>query len=102
MHRTIILVLISFASVVSLSVSADEAAGKTVFSNTCAACHGVQGMSTSDMFPNLAGQKKGYLINALKAYRDKVRSNSMMNGMVASFSDEQIQDVASYLSTLKP
>lgn len=81
---------------------ADAEAGKAQASGVCAGCHGANGISAADMFPNLAGQKKGYLVGALKAYREKTRNNPMMNGMAASLSDQQIDDLAAYFSSLKP
>lgn len=84
------------------SAWADVEAGKTTAGGVCAGCHGAKGISIADNFPNLAGQKKTYLVNALKAYRDKTRNAAMMNGMAASLSDAQIDDVASYYSSLKP
>jgi cytochrome c553 len=80
---------------------ADAEAGKASAEKVCAGCHGAKGISGGDMFPNLAGQKKGYLVGALKAYRDKTRNAPIMNGMAASLSDQQIDDVAAYYSGLK-
>jgi cytochrome c553 len=80
---------------------ADAEAGKATASGVCASCHGPKGISGADTFPNLAGQKKGYLVSALKAYRDKTRNNPIMNGMAASLTDQQIDDVAAYYSSLK-
>lgn len=83
-------------------VWADAEAGKAIATGKCASCHGAAGISASDAFPNLAGQKKTYLINALKAYRGKTREAAIMNGMAATLSDQEIEDVASYFSSLKP
>lgn len=81
---------------------ADAEAAKAQASGVCAGCHGANGISGADMFPNLAGQKKGYLASSLKAYRDKTRTNPMMNGMAAALTDPQIDDLAAYFSSLKP
>lgn len=81
---------------------ADAEAAKATATGVCAGCHGPQGISAAETFPNLAGQKKTYLAGALKAYRDKTRNAPMMNGLAASLSDQQIDDLATYFSTLKP
>jgi cytochrome c553 len=81
---------------------ADAEAAKSQATTVCAGCHGANGISPAETFPNLAGQKKGYLVSALKAYKDKSRNNSIMNGMAANLSDQQIDDLASYFSSLKP
>jgi cytochrome c553 len=83
------------------SALADAEAAKATATGVCAGCHGPNGISAADIYPNLAGQKKGYLVAALKAYRDKTRSNPMMNGMAASLGDQQIEDLAAYFSGLK-
>jgi cytochrome c553 len=77
----------------------DAAAGKTKAA-VCGACHGVNGISTNDMWPNLAGQKEGYLKLQLTALRDGTRKNPMMSPMAANLSDQDIADLAAYYSSL--
>ena len=81
------------------SLAGDAAAGKTK-SATCVACHGPNGISTNDLWPNLAGQKEGYLIAQLKAFRDGQRSNPMMSPMAAPLSDADIEDLAAFFSSM--
>ena len=77
----------------------DPAAGKDK-AQACAACHGANGISTSDQFPILAGQYKDYLIQALHEYQKGGRTNPIMKGMAANLSDQDIQDLAAYFSSL--
>lgn len=74
---------------------------KTTATTVCASCHGANGISAADSFPNLAGQKKGYLVSALKAYKEKTRNNAMMNGLAAGLSDSDIDELATHFSGLK-
>lgn len=69
--------------------------GKTLTA-TCVACHGENGISISPAFPNLAGQYEDYLVQALKAYRSGERQNPIMAPMVATLSDQDIEDLAAY------
>lgn len=78
----------------------DAAAGKAKFSS-CAACHGVQGISNNPMWPNLAGQKEGYLIKQLTAFRDGTRKDPIMSPQASHLSDADIANLAAYLSGLK-
>lgn len=78
----------------------DAAAGKAK-SALCAACHGPEGISASDIWPNLAGQKYGYLVKQIKAFRDGTRKDPSMQPMVANLSDEDIKNLAAYYSSLK-
>ena len=79
--------------------AADAAAGKGKAA-TCGACHGQNGISPNDLWPNLAGQKAGYLEAQLKAFRDGQRANPMMAPMAAPLSDADIADLAAYYSSL--
>ncbi len=81
------------------SIAGDAAAGKAK-SATCVACHGPNGISTNDLWPNLAGQKEGYLVAQLKAFRAGERNNPMMAPMAAPLSDADIADLAAYFSSL--
>lgn len=84
---------------VSTSFAGDAAAGKAK-SMTCAACHGADGNSPNDLWPNLAGQKEGYIAKQLKAFRDGNRQDPMMAPMAKNLSDEDIANLAAYYSSL--
>ena len=84
---------------VSTANAADAAAGKAK-SMTCAACHGANGMSPNDLWPNLAGQKAGYLAKQIKAFRDGNRNDPMMAPMVKNLSDDDIANLAAYFASL--
>jgi cytochrome c553 len=69
----------------------------------CAACHGANGTGVDAPLdpkpPILAGQHEDYLIEALKAYKNKRRKNVVMNGMVMTLAtDGDIETVADYFS----
>ena len=67
---------------------------------TCMACHGISGVSNNDMWPNIAGQKRGYLAKALGEYRSGVRKDLMMGPMAKNLSDEDIEALAGYYAQL--
>lgn len=77
----------------------DAAAGKSK-SGTCVACHGAEGISPNDLWPNLAGQKQAYLVKQMKAFKDGTRSDPMMSPMAAPLSDADINDLAAYFNSL--
>ena len=83
------------------SFSADLASAKAIADSRCAACHGKDGISLSEIWPNLAGQKAGYLEAQIKAFRDKVRVNPVMNGMATGLTDEDAKNLAAYYASLK-
>jgi cytochrome c553 len=90
---------------VLLSVTAfadgDAAAGKAK-SVTCAGCHGANGVSTNPMWPSLAGQKAYYLAKQLRDFRDGKRHNPVMAPMAKGLSDQDIENLAAYYSSLDP
>jgi cytochrome c553 len=79
----------------------DAAAGKAKAS-ACVSCHGLNGVSSMGMNPNLAGQKKEYLVKSIKDYRDGKRDHMMMKSMVGGLSDADVDNLAAYYSGLKP
>lgn len=78
----------------------DINAGKAK-SATCAACHGVAGVSANPMWPNLAGQKEVYTVKQLKAFKDGSRKDPMMEPMAKPLSDADIANLAAYFASLK-
>jgi len=100
MKKIIFFVLLSlFALQSAPSIAGDAAAGKGK-SATCAGCHGPEGISMNDLWPNLAGQKEGYLVAQMKAFKSGERKNPMMSPMAAPLSDADIEDLAAYFSSL--
>jgi cytochrome c553 len=95
----ILVALLALGFTASPAFAGDAAAGKAK-SATCSACHGAAGISNNDIWPNLAGQKEGYLVTQIKAFRDGERKNPMMSPMAASLSDDDIANLAAYYSSL--
>jgi cytochrome c553 len=62
----------------------------------CAACHGETGIAANPAWPSLAGQKAGYLVNVLKAFRAGLRKDPMMAGVTRGLSDADIANLAAY------
>lgn len=94
-----IIAILSLGLGSATAFAGDAAAGKAK-STTCAACHGANGISPNDLWPNLAGQKAGYLVAQMKAFRDGKRQAPMMAPMAAGLSDTDIEDLAAYYSGL--
>jgi len=95
----LLLLVVIFSFPVISHAAGDVAAGKTK-SASCAICHGAEGVSANDLWPNLAGQKLGYLVKQMKAFRDGDRKDPMMSPMASPLSDEDIDNLAAYFSSL--
>jgi cytochrome c553 len=81
----------------------DAARGKEL-AYTCQGCHGVTGYKNA--YPNyhvpkIGGQSPQYLINALTEYQKGARKHPTMQAQAASFSAQDIADIAAYISSLK-
>ena len=67
---------------------------------SCAACHGANGISTSPSWPTLAGQHEDYLVHALQQYRNGERSDPVMAPMAAVLDDADVRLLARYFAGL--
>lgn len=67
----------------------------------CAMCHGKEGRATNaGYFPRIAGKPAGYLFNQLKNFREGRRHNAAMNHLMQHMSDDYLQEIAAYFSSL--
>lgn len=80
--------------------AADIEAGKAK-SMACTSCHGANGISSSPMIPNLAGQKAAYLAKAIRDFKTGERKNGMMSSVVGMIADSDIDNVAAYFASMK-
>ncbi|MBB5876206.1 Cytochrome subunit of sulfide dehydrogenase [Xanthomonas sacchari] len=81
-----------------------NAANGRVLTYTCQGCHGVTGYKNaypSYRIPKIGGQSAQYLTQALTEYRLGKRKHPTMQAQAESFSDQEIADIAAFLSTLK-
>lgn len=89
---------LAFAST-SVPASGDIANGKTKAA-TCFACHGADGNGIDPQYPRLAGQYNMYLQQMLHEYKDGRRNNPIMKGFAATLSEQDIEDISAYFSSL--
>ncbi len=85
---------------------ASDPAAQKVAASICSSCHGATGVSTSPLFPRLAGQQELYLAAQLKAFKAKTRAEAdahdYMWGMATLLDDSVIAGLAHYYSVQKP
>jgi len=100
-------ILLNAAVLISVAVSGnaiaagDAEAGKSK-SAVCSACHGVEGISSLAVNPNLAGQVPGYIAAQLAAFKSGDRKNLIMAGQVAALSADDMADLDAYYASLVP
>ena len=95
-------VLVSGIAVNTVSFAAGNAEAGKAKSAVCAACHGAEGISALSMNPNLAGQVPGYIAAQLKVFKSGERANAIMKGQAAGLSEEDMDDLDAYYSSMTP
>ena len=91
------------ASTTPASTAGNAANGKQL-TFTCQGCHGVVGYKNvypTYHVPKIGGQSQQYLLNALTEYKQGRRKHPTMQAQAESFSDQDIADIAAFLSTVK-
>lgn len=106
MKTSAILVTASLAAASLLPLRAAAAATTEVETGrqriyTCTGCHGIPGYRNA--YPNypvprIAGQNREYLIASLTAYANGDRLHPTMRAQAESFTVEEIEAIATYLS----
>lgn len=65
--------------------------------NDCLGCHNIPIMYYA---PMISGQNREFLEFELTNFRDYVRDHEIMNQVMENFTDEDIKEIASYISSL--
>jgi cytochrome c553 len=68
----------------------------------CAACHGADGNSINPIWPSLAGQNAGYLIEQMEHFKAGVRENASMAPMVAGLEPADMEALATWFAAQAP
>ena len=89
------------AAMLSQTVWAGDADAGKAKSMPCATCHGLNGMSTLNEAPNLAGQPLIYLIEQMRAYRSGKRQNEIMSIIAKPLSNADIEDLAAWYNSIR-
>ncbi|MGZ5912579.1 MAG: c-type cytochrome [Reyranella sp.] len=69
---------------------------------TCVACHGIKGISSTKNTPSLAGQPDIFTQYQLVFMRDGARDAGVMKPFVKNLTDDNIRDLGAYYAALPP
>jgi cytochrome c553 len=101
-----ILVALSLIGILTNSPAFSATEAVKLDGKLCSVCHGRAGTTSSELFPQLAGQPAPYFTAQMKAFRDKSRSEEnakrFMWGISSRLSDEEIQQLATFYETEPP
>jgi cytochrome c len=87
----------------NVAIAADAENGGNLYTDKmCYTCHGANAKTPlAPGYPKLAGQDEIYLINQIKAIKDKKRTNDLSFTMVTfttTLTDENIADIAAWIA----
>lgn len=66
----------------------------------CVVCHGVNGISVRNNWPNIAGQKSEYIYNQIVNYNNRTRESALMNAVTHLLEDDEIRPLADFYSDM--
>lgn len=90
------------ASILALSASV-YAGGPSaeMLANTCAGCHGTNGVSVGPATPSIAGISQAYFNDAMKAYKEGTRPSTIMTRIAKGYTEEEITAMAGFFAKQK-
>ena len=66
----------------------------------CLACHGEKGQSENENTPSLGAQQAPYTLIQLYMFREKLRTNEIMNDMAKPLSDDEHRTFSDFITKL--
>ncbi len=95
------------ALVAAFSLGAGAAAAQTAdpsaaasLTQTCRVCHGLDGVGTNPMIPNIGGQSAEYLSKQLQDFRAGQREDPQMSIIASDLTDEEIKALADWYASI--
>jgi cytochrome c553 len=94
--------LACWLAVASQAAAADLSRAKEIVEGKCFICHGVDGESSSAVFPRLSGQHAAYVARQLADYKSGKRKSDAMRPMVEDLSAEDMKLLGQYFESKAP
>jgi len=87
--------------VASAASAADEpalqmGASASMLANTCAGCHGFDGVSQGPAAPTISGFSKFYFVELMKGFKENTIPSTIMNRMATGYTDEELELIADF------
>jgi sulfide dehydrogenase cytochrome subunit len=101
MKRTnLILISALFSSGLFVNAHAGVIDRATMLSNTCAGCHGPNGISNGPLTPSIAGLSKEFISISMHDFASGKRPSTVMQRIAKGYSDADIKALSEYFSKL--
>ena len=91
---------ISCLLLVAPTVQAEKITQGAMLSISCAGCHGTDGKSPGAI-PGIYGKSADFIKTSLLGFRSGKRTSTVMGRLAKGYSEDEIQRIAEYLSSIK-
>ncbi|NGZ25971.1 MAG: cytochrome c4 [Magnetococcales bacterium] len=100
--RTLVLAGGLLAGVLTMSATPALAEmSAEMLSNTCAGCHGTNGVSAGPAMPTIAGMPAEHIKNMMKGFKSGERPSTIMDRISKGYTDEEIAAIAGFFAKQK-
>lgn len=97
-YRTIVQTMLALSGV-ALGAAANAATPSgEMLGNTCAGCHGTDGISTGPAIPTIGGLSNDYLVDAMMEYKTGERGSTIMTRIAKGYTDDEIKAMSKFFS----
>ena len=102
-YRTIMKAILATGLAIGATsaMAADEpklkmGASASMLANTCAGCHGTNGVSQGPAAPTIAGLSKDYFIEVMQGFASGEIQSTVMGRMAQGYTEEEIEQIADF------
>ncbi|GAB4036781.1 MAG: c-type cytochrome [Rubrivivax sp.] len=95
----VLLAALTLITATGPAAAADLARAEEIVQAKCFICHGVDGESSSPVFPRLAGQNEAYVARQLRDYQSGKRVSTTMQPMVADLNEADFAALGRYFAS---
>jgi cytochrome c553 len=99
--RLPVLTLLMLLALSPAAMASDLERARKIVSSRCVLCHGMNGESSSEVFPRLAAQNANYVAEQLRDFQSGRRKSSTMTDMVAGLTEADMADLGAYFAAKK-
>lgn len=97
-YRRLLLTASAACLIAQPALADEQARAEEIVQGKCFICHGVDGESSSPVFPRLAGQNAAYVARQLADYKSGKRVSTTMQPMVSDLTDEDFSALGAYFA----